>query len=738
MAGGVPETGDLSPLGDAPLDPPILAVKLDAFVGSLTIDTERKRRMCEAVCSLLAMLDATPGATLQERWEKVEAEWWPRWDAGEDRLRPAKYWTWGPAALVLSRAVRPGWRVLARARVSQWLGWLPDEHPLPGVLEDLQLRVGAVRWSVGVEQQRRAALLGLRLVLACGYGSIGEITDADLKAVPVEVARGIDLLDAVLCEAGGLRRTPQRGAQRRMRQARRSPAELIAGSQIPERFRAVHRLYLEAFQQRISDVYATTRHKHNSLAHLWAFLDARFPELAGPVDVRRAHMLAFIPYAIERAREVQRRQPALEPGEDRLTAHQWLTDVRCFFADVCTWATEHGSAFAAFAPPAVPLARQDLVGVGFEKARRRRAKRTLATVLDLEREVPAIRALALRHWQDAGRRADAGCGDRRARAGEVDAFWDWALIELLLQSGLRIEEACELTSFDVLRRAQPDGRVYYLLHVKPSKFDRARVIPIGDGLGRVIAQIIGHVKRFYGTDHVPACDHWDAMEKVPRPTAPYLLQGVGHPSAIAYSAVRDRLARVSRMAGAKRSDGSELVLRPHDCRRMFASELLNNHVPIHVIQALLGHAAPDTVMVYAKLYPATLIEEYRKAVRATYSDFHGPDSLRAPTADEWREFSAACNLRDMGTHLCALPTGDHCSRGLVCLGCSHAQPKRSAAPIFRRMLSSHERALDRARQAREPAGQLAARELEIQRIQGALRRADELTDDVAAALEAVA
>ena len=53
----------------------------------------------------------------------------------------------------------------------------------------------------------------------------------------------------------------------------------------------------------------------------------------------------------------------------------------------------------------------------------------------------------------------------------------------------------------------PDGSLYYLLHVKPSKFDRPRVIPIGDGLGRVIAEIIRHVKRFHGTDHVPVCDH---------------------------------------------------------------------------------------------------------------------------------------------------------------------------------------------------------------------------------------
>jgi hypothetical protein len=78
----------------------------------------------------------------------------------------------------------------------------------------------------------------------------------------------------------------------------------------------------------------------------------------------------------------------------------------------------------------------------------------------------------------------------------------------------------------------------------------------------------------------------------------------------------------------------------------------------------------------------------------------------------------------MGTHLCALPTGEHCPRGLVCLGCNHAQPKKSTAPVFRRMLTSHTRALERAREAGEPAGQIAARQLEVERIAGALRRAE--------------
>jgi site-specific recombinase XerD len=358
--------------------------------------------------------------------------------------------------------------------------------------------------------------------------------------------------------------------------------------------------------------------------------------------------------------------------------------------------------------------------------------------LDLEREMPSIRAYARCHWRDA-EAALAEAGEQpRARSREAEAFWDWALLELLVQSGVRIEEASELTTLDILKRRMPDGRVYYLLHIKPSKYDRARVIPMGDGLGRVIAEIIRHVKRFYGSDVVPTCDHWDHNEKRLLPRAPYLLQGAKHPSALGITTIRGRLRQLSCSAGARKADGSPLVLLPHDCRRVFASEHLNNNTPVHVIQSLLGHATIDTVMVYAKLYPTQLVEEYRKAVRGAYRTFHGEESLRNPTAEEWAAFAANCSLRDMGTHLCALPTGEYCPKGLVCLGCAHAQPKKSASPVFRRMLASHERALAHGREHGEPAGQLAARDLEITRIRQALQRAEDLSEEVAAAIEGAA
>ena len=121
-------------------------------------------------------------------------------------------------------------------------------------------------------------------------------------------------------------------------------------------------------------------------------------------------------------------------------------------------------------------------------------------------------------------------------------LWDWTLLELLVQSGLGIEEASELTTLDILKRKMPDGRIYYLLHIKPSKFDRARVIPIGDGLGRVLAEIIRYVRRFYNSESVPVCNHWDLLEMRPRPPSQHGCQECRY---FAHVIFLSRLKRVS-------------------------------------------------------------------------------------------------------------------------------------------------------------------------------------------------
>jgi integrase len=710
--------------------------KLLTVVGEVTthfrMSNSFERSKMRAVCRHLAdALDRCSGSTLQQRWNDFEKRCWPNWKSGVDR-RGRAYWTWGARVLISARMIVPSLEVLSDLRVNQWIAHLPEDHPLAQQHTSLLQATDSITWTSGHSRQL-AVSNGLRILLARGYDSLQHIKDDDLKLLSVRWSKGTDALDAALCSLGVFSRTPKRGSARHGRRQRMTAPELVESAGVPDRFRQIMILYLETYEARVSDVYRTLRHKVIALAHFWRFIRDRHPDVKRCSQILPRHVRDYIPYVIARARAVQRGPGAGE--EVRPTAHSWLVDLRVFFSDLCAWATEPDSPFKRFAPRTIPVTRHTLLGYGFEKARERTRARITATVLDLEREMPKIRAFALRQWTAAVAAPKVATTRGYPWSDEVDTFWDWALLELLVQSGLRIEEASELTTLDILKRKMPDGRIYYLLHVKPSKFDRARVIPIGDGLGRVLAEIIRYVKRFYNSESVPVCDHWDLQEKRPRPPAPYLIQGIRHPSTAGIQTIRTRIREISIDAEARRSNGSPLVLLPHDCRRVFASEHLNNNTPVHIIQALLGHASPDTVMIYAKLYPSQLIEEYRKTVRGLYNAYYGEDGLKNPTAEEWAAFVASCNLRDMGTHLCALPTGEHCPKGLICLGCAHAQPKKSAVPIFRRMLASHERSLAAARGDAEPAGQIAAREMEVVRIKGALQRAEELSDDVAAVIE---
>lgn len=636
-------------------------------------------------------------------------------------------------ALIVGRMVRPSWEFISRVQVEPWIRRLPADDPLAVTHRRLTEVWSRTAWATP-KGARQGTCAGMRLMLASGYDHLEQLRDADLDALPMR-APGLDMLDVALCELGVFDRSPKRGTTRRKARPPHTIDALVHRS-VPDRFEAVTVAYITAYSQRVSSNYGTIRSKVRSLAYFWRYMTEVHPQVTDCAAVLPHHARGFGDWALVTARAVQRGTDRKGDG-DRTTTYDWLVDVRSMFTDICTWATEPGSPLAAYAPVTIPLTSHDLHSAGFAAARARTAARMTATVMDLTREIPNIRAFALQRWHEAQQHLQATPADRAAAADERNRFWDWALLELLLTSGLRVEEASELTTLDVLKRHLPDGQIYYLLHIKPSKYDRARVIPIGDGLGRVIAEIVAHVKAFYGSTTVPACDRRDIVARTALPRAPYLLQGAGHPSAMSTQTVRTRLQDLSVAAGARHADGTALRLGPHDCRRVFATEHLNSNTPVHVIAALLGHASLDTVMIYAKLYPDTLVEGYRTAMRGLYDTIYDDDTTRTPTPQEWAAFAASCNLRDMGTHVCALPTGEHCSRGLVCLGCHHAQPKKSAAPTFRRMIASHTRALTRAHEVGEPAGQLAARQLEIDRLRSALQRADELHTDVSDALEAV-
>ena len=89
----------------------------------------------------------------------------------------------------------------------------------------------------------------------------------------------------------------------------------------------------------------------------------------------------------------------------------------------------------------------------------------------------------------------------------------------------------------------------------------------------MLAEIIRYVKRFYNSESVPICDHWDLLEKRPRPPAPYLIQGIRHPSTAGIQTIRSRVREISVAAEARRSDGS-----PSCCCRTIAGASLHPNI----------------------------------------------------------------------------------------------------------------------------------------------------------------
>jgi len=163
----------------------------------------------------------------------------------------------------------------------------------------------------------------------------------------------------------------------------------------------------------------------------------------------------------------------------------------------------------------------------------------------------------------------------------ADRPFDHAFVCTLLDTGLRVTEACELRTGDI------DSRTG-LLHVRHGKGDKPRSVRLGESLLRVL-------RRYWVSE---------------RPTGPWLFHaqrliapGVVDPAQrwaehhVGVNTLRERLHDVARRAGLTRP------VTPHDLRRTYATWLLEAGTDLRVVQVLLGHASPETTTRYTRVRP---------------------------------------------------------------------------------------------------------------------------------------
>ena len=147
------------------------------------------------------------------------------------------------------------------------------------------------------------------------------------------------------------------------------------------------------------------------------------------------------------------------------------------------------------------------------------------------------------------------------------------LFSTVYATGLRISEACGLTTADV--DAQRG-----VIHVRNGKGGKERLVTLSDNLLQTLRA------------------YWRAV----RPPTPYLF------AAASGSPVSAKVARAA-LRGAAKSAGISKRVTPHTLRHCFATHLLEGGTDLRVIQVLLGHSSLRTTTRYtrvsAKLIAAT-------------------------------------------------------------------------------------------------------------------------------------
>ncbi len=478
---------------------------------------------------------------------------------------------------------------------------------------------------------------------------------------------------------------------------RRTLEELVDRYEI--RHQGVRQLILDYLARRRSELDYSSLDQHaRSLAGLfWAKIEALAP---GHPDLRINAGL------YERWREALN---VRENGQGkRYEVERILRSVRSFYTDLHSWAVEEPERWAPWVAPC-PIPDNALRGLAVQKRRtkervddriRRRQPLLPALVAYLEDRYHHLRGLLRqasllapgnvftaegrsyqRIWTPADEKRQRRGGQANIRVRDLTstvdlnvttaeelAFWEWATVEVLRHSGIRVEELLELTHLSIRQYQRPNGEVIALLVIAPSKTDRERVIPMSAELFAVIAAIIR--RHTQGGQAIPLIGRYDQHERQMSEPMPFLFQRqLGTVRRVISSAtVLVMLRRRCNDLAEHHPEFRTAGFTPHDFRRLLATDLVNNGLPIHIGAALLGHLNLETTRGYVAVFNEDVVRHYqafldrRRQARPT-------DEYRAVTQPEWLGFEEHFDQRKVELGGCARPYGTPCQHEHACLRC---------------------------------------------------------------------
>jgi integrase len=673
------------------------------------------RRRVAGVRLLLDWLDTFPGVTWQQRWLASGAdhagESWadavsvPGLLAGVDGRAQL---TGGAGRMVLLGALRPAYGWLYRLRSGPVLERFRTLHDPAGFAALEPICDGTSGFTV---LDRRSAYHQLTRILMHNGRRLADVTlDDCIEAYRAQAgysARQHSHWYLLMRQAGFLPSEAPPTIRAASRRGQLSVEELVDGYDVA--CPAVRSLLVDYLHERQAAMdYSSLRQLATKLVLLfWRDLELHEPgitslRLADDVARRWKERLRHVRYGNHRV------------GQLREDPNTILMAVRSFYADLAAWALEDPTRWAVWAAPN-PVTSRDLLGQNKQKkratARMHQRTRELAPVLPaLVRAVDRRRVHAGRLLAAAQQTAPSGefvldgerlqrlsLGTDPARGGtgrpgvvytappgggarrnltleEDDAFWAWAIVEVLRHTGVRIEEMLELTHRSFVAYKLPtSGEVIPLLQVTPSKTDRERLLVVSPDLAEVLSAVISRIRA--GGEHVPLVSRYDQAERLHSPFLPFLFQrrwGLRQ-QALTPLRVKVLLDRSVDFADVAAADGRPLRFTPHDFRRIFATEAVATGLPVHIAARLLGHESLATTQAYVAVYDQDVIDHHRAFI-ARRRELRPSEEYREPTAAEWEEFLGHFERRKVELGVCGRAYGTPCQHEHACLRCPMLRP----------------------------------------------------------------
>jgi site-specific recombinase XerD len=682
----------------AALDRTALVALVERHVAELGRKPDAARVRRNGLRRLLDWLDKAEGESWQARWE-VAGERVSDWQgaAGATTRRQRNELMYALETLMCYRVIRPSYRWLAQLRFQH----LPYQMWHTTDRDDFE-RLCTAAGQLGAPGGTMAYVLTLLTKVLIHTGKqLAQVTTADLLDYAAVVrardkrVSGLHTAHQLLRHLGVLHDPPLTVGFTR-RRGQYTVEELVARQGLS--CRSVREVFVQHLRERAAALdYASLSSLAYCLGQLfWADLERHHPGIDS---------LQLTPEMAEAWKARARRLP---DGRPRRNLHTLLLAVRGFYLDLAHWAVERPEVWAPYVYVS-PVSEADLRP--FRKEKHRRRARMHARIRALMPALPRLVAAVRRRHEAARGLLEAACtcaegatfvnaGQRYQRLSpdarhkkrrelgavsvrvrregtvsilnvqteEEDAFWAWAVVEVLRLTGVRVEELLELTHLSVREYRMPDGERVLLLQIVPSKLDQERVLPVCPELAHVLAAIVARVRG--PLPCVPMLARYDPHERVMSAPLPFLFQRKrgGHRTLISGPGAKDVLVRAAARAGLRDVDGQPLRFTPHDFRRLFATDAVNGGLPIHIAAKLLGHLDLNTTRGYVAVYPEQVVRHYQ-AHLARRRASRPSEEYRAPTEEEWAEFAKHFRRRRMALGDCYRPYGTACPHEHACVRC---------------------------------------------------------------------